>query len=396
MKTIYSHSGSKNHGCEALVRTVVESLCLEKNDILYSYNYEEDLEYGLQNIITVKNVGKNIKKWSFLNIISYVIRKLFKSNIIHDFFNHNYLLKNKEIDIAISIGGDVYCYGNILQKRLAYLNTKLNKIGAKTALIGCSIEPNLFNRKNIIDDLHKYSLITARESLTYEALINAGIRNNVKLIPDSAFILPIKECDLPNNFILDNTVGINVSPLIERLKKEDDSMFKNYAYLVEYIIKNTDMNIAFIPHVLWSHDNDLEPLTALYNLYKGTNRVCLVDENKTLNCMELKYIISKCRFMVTARTHAAIASYSTYVPTLVVGYSIKAKGIAKDIFGTYENYVISIQEMKNPDDLTKGFHWIVDNEIMIKESLCRKMNDYKNKVYQLKEIVETLDSQEEK
>ena len=62
------------------------------------------------------------------------------------------------------------------------------------------------------------------------------------------------------------------------------------------------------------------------------------------NCMEIKGIISKCRFFIGARTHSTIAAYSTCVPTLAVGYSIKARGIARDIFGTEDNYVVPVQK----------------------------------------------------
>lgn len=72
-------------------------------------------------------------------------------------------------------------------------------------------------------------------------------------------------------------------------------------------------------------------------------------------CEELKGFISRCRLFVGARTHATIAAYSTCVPTLVAGYSVKARGIAKDLFGSEENYVLPVQSLKNKDDLVKGF-----------------------------------------
>ena len=66
--------------------------------------------------------------------------------------------------------------------------------------------------------------------------------------------------------------------------------------------------------------------------YKSTGRVMLVQD---CNCEELKGYISRCRFFIGARTHATIAAYSSQVPTLVVGYSVKAKGIAKDRIRKY-------------------------------------------------------------
>lgn len=108
------------------------------------------------------------------------------------------------------------------------------------------------------------------------------------------------------------------------------------------------------------------------------------------NCLELKGYISRCRLFIGARTHATIAAYSTCVPTLVVGYSVKAKGIAKDIFGTYENYVIPVQSLENSDDLINSFTWIYENEDKIKNHLTTFMPTYKKRGLEAKKEIEEL------
>ena len=103
--------------------------------------------------------------------------------------------------------------------------------------------------------------------------------------------------------------------------------------------------------------------------------------------MELKGFISRCRIFVGARTHATIAAYSTCVPTLVVGYSVKARGIAKDIFGEYEHYTISAQSLKEKKDLTESFKWILEREEEIRKHLVDFMPEYINKTkYLVNEI----------
>ena len=162
---------------------------------------------------------------------------------------------------------------------------------------------------------------------------------------------------------------------------------KNYISLMEYIIENTDMNIALIPHVIWEDNNDDRlPSKELYEKFKNTNRVVLIEDD---NCEVLKGYISRCRFFIGARTHATIAAYSSGVPTLVVGYSIKAKGIAKDIFGTYENYVVPVQNLKLENDLLDNFKWIIKNEKSIKNHLNQVIYSY-NKSKQSSEILNGL------
>ena len=56
-----------------------------------------------------------------------------------------------------------------------------------------------------------------------------------------------------------------------------------------------------------------------------------------------------------ARTHSTIAAYSSGVPTLVIGYSVKSRGIATDLFGTTEGYVLPVQEIRDTDSLIKAY-----------------------------------------
>ena len=377
---LYMHSGSKNHGCEALARTIRSNIDSD-NVELCTNNIKEDKKYGVDKCFSKLIEKKYIKKYSPINIF-YKLKSYITKNR-DGYYKKLYselLNEVEEGDIAISIGGDTYCY-NGLPPILGFLNKEINKKGAKTALIGCSIEPELLNKKEIIEDLKSYSLICTRESITYEALINAGIDKNTKLIPDSAFGLETIKKELPKNFIEYNTVGINVSPLIQRLENGNNITYQNYVEMIKYIIHNTNYNIALIPHVVWSNNNDLDPLTDLYNEFKSTDRVCLIDD---CNCMELKGYISRCKFFVGARTHATIAAYSSCVPTLVVGYSVKAKGIAKDIFGTDGNYVLPVQSLKEKNDLTNAFKWLESNEEEIKKVLNDIMPNYINNVNYIK------------
>ena len=124
--------------------------------------------------------------------------------------------------------------------------------------------------------------------------------------------------------------------------------------------------------------SDLKPLKLLYDNFKQTNRVVYIEDH---NCMELKGFISRCNMFIGARTHSTIAAYSSCVPTLVIGYSVKAKGIAKDIFGTSENYVKPVQSLKEEDDLLRACKWLMDNENDIRKHLQSFMPEYIKKTW---------------
>ena len=67
-----------------------------------------------------------------------------------------------------------------------------------------------------------------------------------------------------------------------------------------FILQHTDLNIALIPHVVWSHNDDRTTLNKLYQQYKSCGRIILLED---CNSMELKGYISQYRFLITARTH---------------------------------------------------------------------------------------------
>ena len=251
-------------------------------------------------------------------------------------------------------------------------------------LIGCSIEPNLLSDVQMLEDLRHFDLITARESITYEALLSAGI-SNVELIPDSAFTLKANLSTGLNSFFNGNTVGINVSPLIEKKSQRKGIVFDNYLALISDILANTNFNIALIPHVSWEENDDTTVLKKLLTKVGNNERINLIPD---CNCMELKGYISQCRLFVGARTHATIAAYSSCIPTLVVGYSVKARGIAKDLFGTDLNYVIPVETLSKQNDLINAFHWLVSHESSIRKKLTDVMPHYIQKVDNLKIIVE--------
>ena len=52
---MYAHGGSKNHGCEAIVRTTAKLLTeIDSRPILLSYKKEEDEAYGLYQFVEIR------------------------------------------------------------------------------------------------------------------------------------------------------------------------------------------------------------------------------------------------------------------------------------------------------------------------------------------------------
>lgn len=173
MINLYLHAGSDNHGCEAIVRSTVS--ILNEKSRLYSLNADKDLKYGLDTICDIKRdtvtvYPKKSLKW----FISAAQTKISGKIDLAVKIQRKELLKNIiSKEIFLSIGGDNYCYPGT--DVLAAVNRNIKKKGAKLVLWGCSVEPKLLKNPEIVADLKEFDLITARESISYNALKTINI-----------------------------------------------------------------------------------------------------------------------------------------------------------------------------------------------------------------------------
>ncbi len=378
----YAHGGSANHGCEALVCSVIKVLGTSHHYTLFSEKPQEDIIYGLNKLAEIRPTQSSIPNKGLSSLLYKVRQKMNSGDKIYYQYLYKHLLnKEDHFDLAIAIGGDNYCYSGFLE-RFSVQNKIWKKHNTPIVLWGCSIDPERIDSK-LLNDLKNYQFITARESLTYNALKAHGLRN-VYLIPDTAFLLDAVEKELPNGFQVKNTVGINISPLVIRQEVKSGIVMRNIEILIDNILSQTDMSVALIPHVTWNNNNDCLPLTQLYKLYEKTGRVILIQDN---NALIQKGYIRRCRFLIAARTHASIAGYSSAVPTLVIGYSIKSKGIATDLFGTDQGYVLPIQSIDREDFINDAFKWLQSKENNIRKGYSNFLPDYLKGFNQIKGLV---------
>lgn len=365
-KVLFMHTGSGNHGCEAIVRTTARLLGGPEDVVLWSLQKQEDEYYGAAQLVEKVVVSEELRRFSPGYFEALLKRKLLKQP---DANMQVFLREQFGGNIAVSVGGDNYCYPWSADQAIV-LDRQIRKSCRASVLWGCSIDPEAITPE-MEADLKGFDLITARETLTYRLL--KQINPNTVQVADPAFLLEREDLPLPEGFAEGNTVGINVSPLIMKYAEEGSVILDNYACLIGFILEHTDMSVCLIPHVVWSHNNDTEPLDILWNEFGTSGRVSRITDG---NCCQLKGYIARCRFFVGARTHATIAAYSSCVPTLVVGYSVKSRGIALDLFGREEGYVLPVQTLKEKQELVRAFRWLMESENAVRSQLQKVMPQY--------------------
>lgn len=369
------NSGIINRGCEAIIDSTVKVLNCDNGNV-YLATFAPNQDYSLVSRTGINMISYNPYPSSLYRYFCVGMRRIFKKSLIglHSIQKPLFDRMTNE-DISLNIGGDTYCYNRPINSLM--LNKYTNKHKIKNILWCCSIEKNSIN-KEIFKDLNRYSYVFAREQLTVENLLSIGIpKEKIVKVCDPAFFLDTQQTELPNNFIENNTVGLNLSEMV--INGQNPHIYENIIKTINYILENTSMNVCLIPHV-YNVEKETNDFGILKKLYQdiNSNRVSLIDSE--LNCRQLKYIISKCRFFIGARTHSTIAAYSSQIPTLVLGYSIKSKGIATDLFGTYKDFVIPYTEITEQNEILSAFKKMVENEDKIKAIYRSVLPEYKKQL----------------
>ena len=165
-----------------------------------------------------------------------------------------------------------------------------------------------------------------------------------------------------------------------------DSPFgREVIQFIEYVLQTTDLHILLLPHVTWNEGNvnqdDRQMARLIYDYFGHTDRFDILDIDN-MNYCQIRYAISKCRAFIGARTHAVISAYSMCVPAIALGYSIKSRGIAKDL-GLDERLVVNSKRF-NEGDLLRSFQYLMERLDEVRSHLCEVMPAYRQRPYQIR------------
>ena len=364
---IYGVGSLSNRGCEALVNSTISQIDRNTKISLATFDYKNDKDKVSKVVDKVVNHYLNKesdfddemrKKIEYFNSIK------FDYNNYESVYQKDVVKEIEDSDLCIHIGGDNYCYGS--NEWMYFINDKAHELGKKTVLWGASLFDEISDLQ-LIEDLKKYDLLIFREKISYNAVKKFIDEDKLLLAPDPAFSLKTSKVKLDSWYKGRKVLGLNLSPLT--IKNEDS--YNSIIKFINYILDKTDYSISLIPHVTLESVSDMIILNRIKEAFINEDRIFL--EKTDYDCSQVKYIISKCDMLIAARTHASIAAYSTFVPTLVLGYSVKSRGIAEELFGNYKRYVLPIEELTY-ENLVSYFKYIDDHKDVIKDCLIKQMD----------------------
>lgn len=380
------HLNGGNRGCEGIAKGTSLILNKEPSNLIglcTDVNLDKRLAIDKYIQLQAAKYPSLPSRLFWFHFYRHLVNQSKWSDFVYHYFYDDFLNQIQPDDIMLSTGGDMLCYE---ENQVIYTNNLLHSRGIKTGLWGCSMGPeNLTKKKE--ESLRNFSFLYARESLTYDFFKDLGL-NNVFCSPDPAFVLQPEEVNLPDVFSNNEVIGLNISNYVlgdYELEKEFGQQVKK---LIDFLLAETNLHICLIPHVLWRDQDDRIVANKIRALYSNTERFSVLDSD-AMNYCQIRYVISKCKYFIGARTHAVISAYSTCVPTIALGYSIKSKGIAKDI-GIPQELVVNSKQPLSHDSLLQAFMYLLDNEKSVRNHMQVVMPEYCKKPYQALEIIKNI------
>jgi colanic acid/amylovoran biosynthesis protein len=248
-------------------------------------------------------------------------------------------------DAVVASGGDMFSsdYGSPRRWLLSLDHAIRHRV--PVVFLAQSVGPfrEVAHREDFLRTARKAALLTVRESASYEYLVSdlRMSEEQVVLTADPAFLLPPPPEPVTDQ-ILDYygirrdepIVALSVSAGICRYAAGHEAThLQRLIELTEMLVGDWGAQVLLVPHAedAMAWNNDLLLACDVSRACGRNRRVQVLACDHTAR--EFKGLIGRCDMVIAERMHAAIAGLSSGVCTCVVGYSVKARGILKDILG---------------------------------------------------------------
>lgn len=350
----------RNRGCEAITLGTIEVLKQAFGSsirIIHASqgNTGNSINSGavVEELPFFPGFGKYSKKWLEFQLNRFCGTDL-KGGFAH--------LENaiSQSDVILCIGGDNYSLDYGYPETYVQFDRLVRKHKKPIVYFGVSVGPFSADKnyeQKMQSHLSQITAIFARESASAAYLSSIGVNSNVHLIADPAFVMKPVQPD-PSKFILKEAdfIGVNFSTTVGRMLfdarqessiavkqssftssgqlENSSAIIKLYAEIAAGLTRGYKNSLVFIPHVTGGVHCDYVFMSQIADQVEmmGYPKPIVVPD--TLTAPEYKWIISKSRIFIGARTHSTIAAMSSGVPTISLAYSIKAKGLTRDMFGS--------------------------------------------------------------
>lgn len=365
---LVGNASYSNRGCEAIVRGTMETLRQEFGDHIHAdagvYGEPDVVEKQIRDeadpAVHTFRLSAGFSRWSPPWFLAQANKRL---GTRFDVLHRPLRARLRGVDAVLELGGDNYSLDYEPPRHLIAMDRYIQAQGTPVVIWGASI--GTFDKDpefaaEMFEHLRSLTAIFVRETHTLAHLEKNGVSENVRLVADPAFVMgPTPVSSERLGFQMPRgAIGINFSPFVAKyllrrkvplwkLTRDDIEPWLSFAtQLVDALSREFRMPVVLIPHASSDIPNtpgtdDHLVLEEVARRLTGTAASPVHCLPRGLNAREVKWVIAQCRVFAGARTHSTIAALSSGVPTLSIAYSMKARGINEDIFGSLDHLLES-------------------------------------------------------
>lgn len=390
-KVLLIGANFRNKGSIAILMSTLKSFrilipnvdfCLGSSYRARTRDYKQIRDYRLKIFeyeFTKKDIFQNLK--SIVSIVS----ELMNTNVVVDL--SGFLFSDKGRKTGILIRGSTILMSKLFRKPVVLYSQSFGPFNSRFARIFCKI------------CLQRANVIVARGKISHSYLYDLGIRKNVQVYSDSAFLLEPapqkrlneilkKENIKKRNGVLKIGVAVNIR-IYERTKgKGTENHFVNVmAQLSDFLVENLNSELVFVPY-----EFPYKPTTRgyddrfvarmIYEKAKNKHRIQLIENE--YDPRELKALTKIFDLFIGCRFHSIVASTSMCVPTITISWSHKYLETMEPL--GQAKYVCDYRDL-SLNRLINLVNDALHRREEIKKELAAKLEEVKNSAFESAKLV---------
>jgi polysaccharide pyruvyl transferase CsaB len=209
--------------------------------------------------------------------------------------------------------GSVYYYTDLVKTA--------KKKGKKVMLLGQGVGPldSFFGRRLAASAFNMADVVTVRDPASLDTLKEIGVRRNVPVTADCAFLLPQPSESPEGGFNVGNMTTVGVAP--RPLKEKGKDVIGLTAEFCRLLYQSGSM-----PVLIEMDRNEDGPLIQEISKRQGGK---IPDLRKVQTPMQMQQRLARMDSIVAMRLHAGILAATVNVPPLMVSYDPKVTAFAK-------------------------------------------------------------------
>jgi polysaccharide pyruvyl transferase WcaK-like protein len=270
-------------------------------------------------------------------------------------------------DVIIDLNSDALNeYYGIVYPLFTLLNIMFASLSGKPVVVApCSIGTfkNPFIRRFASFALNRTRVIVVRELISIDNLHRLNVsRPKVVFASDLAFLFEPENAEETKKKLVElgidkekrPLIGIAPSQIIHYYafhQKNEPRSKKRMRYInlmaefADFIVEKIGATVMLVPHSYSETGDlasyaDLDDRDACRDIYmKARNQKYVIPVLESYGADKIKGLIGSCDVFIACRMHASIAATSQCVPTIVLSYGTKFKGIIGDLIDQKDQIV---------------------------------------------------------